>query len=320
MPYVVEFGHEHHESTRERDLLGQSGALVGDRVLGHLAHDELLGLEHVLDARRGTFGLDVVRVVLDVALVQHRVLGGADVDERRFHAGQHVLDPTHIDVPVDLEDVVGRSGHVVLDQRSTFEDRDVRGVRGRRGRSSGSDRSPDPCGTGPRRLVMVDSSSSTGSSSPNVASTGRGLPAPALVALATVAALSALSRPLSTLSGPLSALTAALGRSSLSGLAVLAAATATAATPLTTTTVPSAASVRIRPSRPRAPRAPRALPPLPVEPDGCHRSSVSGASGAGAPEASPAGRRGAPIGRGCRSDRWSVATCRIGVRHGTFPS
>ena len=86
------------------------------------------GLEDVLDAGV-LLHLDVVGVEVDVAAVQHGVLRRGDVDERRFHAGQHVLDATEIDVAVDLADVVGRAGDVVLDERSAFEHGDV-GVTG----------------------------------------------------------------------------------------------------------------------------------------------------------------------------------------------
>ena len=70
----------------------------------------------------------VLAVVLDVAPVQHGVLGRADVDERGLHAGQHVLDPGRVDVAVDLADVVLRPGHVVLDERPAFEHGDLRGL------------------------------------------------------------------------------------------------------------------------------------------------------------------------------------------------
>ena len=61
---------------------------------------------------RGLLALldDVLGVVLHVAPVEHGVLRRADVDERRLHAGQHVLDPAEVDVAVDLADVVGRAG------------------------------------------------------------------------------------------------------------------------------------------------------------------------------------------------------------------
>ena len=140
-------GDEDHESTGEGDLLGQPGALVPDGVLGHLAEDQLLRLEDVLDAGIG-LDLEIVGVEVDVAAVQHRVLGCRDVDERRFHAGEHVLDPTEIDVAVDLADVVGRARHVVLDERPALRTACGCAPPSRRARSSGA-RPPGRCAAGP---------------------------------------------------------------------------------------------------------------------------------------------------------------------------
>ena len=120
-------GHEHHEATGERHLLREPGALEADGVLRDLAEDDLLGLQHLLDLRLGAV-VDVVGVVVHVAAVEHGVLGGADVDERGLHAGQHVLHPTEVDVAVDLADVVGGARHVVLEQRPALEHRDLRGL------------------------------------------------------------------------------------------------------------------------------------------------------------------------------------------------
>ena len=44
-------GDEHHEATGQRHLLGEAGTLGADRVLGDLADDQLLGAQHLLDAR-----------------------------------------------------------------------------------------------------------------------------------------------------------------------------------------------------------------------------------------------------------------------------
>src|SRR5690606_35921762 len=74
----------------------------------------------LLDAGLGLL-LDVLLLVLHVAPVEHGVLRRADVDERGLHAGQHVLHPAQVDVPVDLGDVVGPAGDVVLDQPATLE-------------------------------------------------------------------------------------------------------------------------------------------------------------------------------------------------------
>ena len=73
----LRIGNQHHESTGQRDLLGEPGALVRNRVLRDLAEDELLVLEDVLNAGVAALLLDVRRVVLHVAAVQHRVLGVA---------------------------------------------------------------------------------------------------------------------------------------------------------------------------------------------------------------------------------------------------
>ena len=130
-PEGARVGHQDGEAPGQRDLLGQAGALGPDRVLGHLAQDGLAGLEHVLDPGllRRRPALDVVTVVAHVAPVQDGVLGDPDVDEGRLHAGQHVLDPAPVDVAVDLVRVVGRPGHVVLDQRAALEHGDLGHVR-----------------------------------------------------------------------------------------------------------------------------------------------------------------------------------------------
>ena len=105
--------------------------------------------------------LDLVGVEVDVAPVEHRVLGGADVDERRLHARQHVLDLAEVDVAVDLRDVVGRPRHVVLDQGPALEHGDLGGLRARRGRPSGSARPDGRCAPGPARASSTSSSRST---------------------------------------------------------------------------------------------------------------------------------------------------------------
>ena len=70
-------GDQHHEPARERDLLGEPGALGADRVLGDLAEDGLARAEQLLDAglARRASRLDVLGVVADVAAVEHGVLG-----------------------------------------------------------------------------------------------------------------------------------------------------------------------------------------------------------------------------------------------------
>src|SRR5829696_5527700 len=124
-------GDQHDEPAGKGDLLRQACTLGADRVLRHLADDQLLGLEDVLDASflaiLATLD-DVFLVVLDVAAIQHSVLRRADVDERGFHAGEHVLHLADVHVPVDLADVVGGPADVVLDEVAAFHHGDLREV------------------------------------------------------------------------------------------------------------------------------------------------------------------------------------------------
>ena len=118
-------GDQHDEAAGQRDLLGEPRALGPDRVLRDLADDQLAGPQDVLDACPVAALLDVLGVVLHVAAVEHGVLRRGDVDERRLHAGQHVLHPADVDVPVDLADVVGGAADVVLDQVAALEHGDL---------------------------------------------------------------------------------------------------------------------------------------------------------------------------------------------------
>ena len=119
--------HEHSEPAGQRHFLGQASALGADGVLGDLANNGLAGANHLFDATLSpALGrLDVVGVEGDITAVEHGVLRNTNVDEGQFHAGQHVLDATDVDVAVDLVGLVGRLGDGVLDQRSTFEGRNV---------------------------------------------------------------------------------------------------------------------------------------------------------------------------------------------------
>ena len=53
-------------------------------------------------------------------------MGCPDVDERRLHARQDVLDPAEVDVAVYLGGVIGGTAHVVLDERPALEHGDLR--------------------------------------------------------------------------------------------------------------------------------------------------------------------------------------------------
>ena len=85
---------------------------MGDRVLGDLGKNRLLGLEDVLDTGLLSASLlalasavEVIGVVLDIAGLGARRSWAWRVDEHGFHAGQDVLDPSEVDVAVDLADV-----------------------------------------------------------------------------------------------------------------------------------------------------------------------------------------------------------------------
>ena len=99
---------------------------MADRVLGDLDHDRLAGLERLLDAVGAP--LDAAGVVVDLAGVEHRVAALADVDERRLHRRQDVLDLAEVDV-AGVRGGAGL-GHVVLDQDVVLEHRDLRAVAG----------------------------------------------------------------------------------------------------------------------------------------------------------------------------------------------
>ena len=109
--------------------------------------------------------VDVLGVVAGVAAVEHGVLRRADVDEGRLHARQHVLDLAQVDVAVDLGDVVGRAGDVVLDERAALEHGDLGGARAARGPPSGSGRPGGPCAPCPGACSSVCSSRSIGAAS-----------------------------------------------------------------------------------------------------------------------------------------------------------
>ena len=115
---------EDHESAGKRDFLGQASTLGSDWVLGHLAQDHLAGLQQLFDAWFGSAsGVDIVGIERHITGVQHGILGCGDVDERCFHARQHVLYPAEIDVAVDFRDVIARFADMVFDQVATLDDR-----------------------------------------------------------------------------------------------------------------------------------------------------------------------------------------------------
>jgi hypothetical protein len=96
----------------------QSGTLGSHRVLAHLYQHRLPRLEHVLDTavcRRAGIGIPV-----NLAGIQHRVATTADIHERGFHAGQHILHLAQVDV---ADQRCGRLAiHVVLHEHAILKD------------------------------------------------------------------------------------------------------------------------------------------------------------------------------------------------------
>ena len=92
-----------------------------NRILGHLDQHRVTGFQGEFNA----LGLSVKTgsVPIDFARVQHGVASPTDINERSFHAGQHVLNTTQIDIADH-----GRGctlGHVVLNQHPIFENSDL---------------------------------------------------------------------------------------------------------------------------------------------------------------------------------------------------
>ena len=133
-------GDENYEAAGQGHLRRETSPLVTDRVLDDLAHDGLAIADQVADrgtldstapTPAGAFALarSVFVAVVggngEITPVQHRLLGRPDVDECSFHARQHPTHPAHVQVAVDLRDVVGGATHVVLDERPALENSDV---------------------------------------------------------------------------------------------------------------------------------------------------------------------------------------------------
>ena len=113
--------HVHQVTTGQAHLAGQPGALVADRVLGHLDQDGLAGFQR----RFNPLGvaLEPAGVEVHLAGVEHGVAALADVDERRLHGRQHVLHLAEVDV-ADVG-LVARAIHVVLDQDAVLQHGDL---------------------------------------------------------------------------------------------------------------------------------------------------------------------------------------------------
>ena len=111
----------HQVATGEADPVGQSCALVSQRVLDHLDQHLVALLEGGFDAAGPA--TDVLGTPVDLAGVEHGVAPGADVDERGLHAGQDVLHPAEVDVADGGG--LGLAGHEVLDEQAVLHDADL---------------------------------------------------------------------------------------------------------------------------------------------------------------------------------------------------
>src|SRR6266702_4770244 len=117
-------GHVDQETAGQADLRGQPGALVADRVLGDLHQHAVTGGQSLLDLARLAF--EAGRVPVHLAGVEHGVAAAADVHERGFHAGQHVLHAAQVDVADQRAGPGGRDE--VLDEHAVLQHADLHAV------------------------------------------------------------------------------------------------------------------------------------------------------------------------------------------------
>src|SRR5262249_57428399 len=87
------------EAAGQRDLGREPRALRLHRILDGLDEDRLAALDQVLDLARAAAALELGAD--DLVDVEEPVLLEADLDERRLHAGQDVVDDAEVDVARD---------------------------------------------------------------------------------------------------------------------------------------------------------------------------------------------------------------------------
>ena len=113
----VTVGHVHQMPAGQRDMAGEARALVPDRILGDLHQHGLTRLEGLFD--RACPALEPGGIPVDLTRVEHRVAPATNIDEGRFHAGEHVL---HLaEVYVAHHGCGGLPGHVMLDQNLVLQ-------------------------------------------------------------------------------------------------------------------------------------------------------------------------------------------------------
>ena len=115
-------GDVHEEAAGQRDLRGQARALVPDGVLCHLDEHRIAGVECDFDS--AGFAVHAESVPVDFTGVQHGVAALADVDEGGFHAGQHVLHATQVDV-ADERGLLALLRQVVFNGDAVFGDNEL---------------------------------------------------------------------------------------------------------------------------------------------------------------------------------------------------
>ena len=87
------------EPAGQRDLGRQPGALRLHRILDRLDEQLLAARDQILDLLAVSLALELGHD--DLVDVEEAVLLEPDLDERRLHAGQHVVDDAEVDVPGD---------------------------------------------------------------------------------------------------------------------------------------------------------------------------------------------------------------------------
>ena len=86
------FGHVHQVPACQRYVASEPRPLVSDGVLRDLNQNRVARLECFFDLPL-TAGVSSVPPI-NIAGVDHTVAVSSDIDERGFHAGQDVLDPS----------------------------------------------------------------------------------------------------------------------------------------------------------------------------------------------------------------------------------
>ena len=109
--------HVHQEATGQRNLAGQAGTLVTNRILGDLHQHRIAGLQGVLNLAGRT--VQTGNIPVDLARVQHSVAAATNVNERSFHGRQNVLNLTQIHVA--NQGILLGLGHEVLSQHAVLK-------------------------------------------------------------------------------------------------------------------------------------------------------------------------------------------------------